>query len=61
MFSSITGSLASYNLPESSTVDMVPCESAEPDLCFIAMTKDDISPPAIFSILISIYKLVAKS
>ena len=48
----LLGSLASYNLPEeSSTVDMVPCESAEPDLCFIAMTNDDISPPAIFSIL----------
>jgi len=46
------GSLTGFSLPEErSVIDMVPCESEDPELCLIAMTGDDISPPFIFGIL----------
>ena len=48
----LLGSLTGFSLPEErSVIDMVPCESEDPELCLIAMTGDDISPPFIFGIL----------
>jgi hypothetical protein len=48
----LLGSLTGLSLPEErSVIDMVPCESEDPELCLIAMTGDDISPPFIFGIL----------
>jgi len=48
----LLGSLTGISLPEErSAIDMVPCEFEDPELCLIAMTGDNISPPLIFGIL----------
>ena len=48
----LLGSVTGISLPEErSAIDMVPCEFEDPELCLIAMTGDDISPPLIFGIL----------
>ena len=48
----LLGSLTGFSLPEErSVIDMVPCESEDLELCLVAMTGDDISPPFIIGIL----------
>ncbi len=46
----LLGSLVGYGIKDSSTIDMVPCEVDDSELCLVAMTPE-ISPPSIFGLL----------